>query len=308
VNVASIARGALYVLSAPVLLAGCGVNPGVGAPATSRIGVDSQVKGRTFFFSGKPESFVVPANVHHINVSLRAAIGDRYILGCPHGDKGARVVAVIPVTPHEKLIVYVGGAGYGANGGFNGGGNGGSPGGRGGGGASDVRVGSGTLRDRILVAGGAGGQGGGNGQMDHHEGGCGGSGGLNGGAGSDGGYGSQRSGFGGAGGTQTAGGSGGGGGSSAHPGNPGADGARGAGGDGGNNTSSYQGAGGAGGGGGYYGGGGGGSGGGHSSSNLNSGGGGGGGSSYAERKATHVQFWSSWKNATTDGQVVFSWQ
>lgn len=309
INLSSIARGVLCSVSVTLMSAGCGGNQGIGAPSTSRIGSNSQVKGRTFFFSAKPQPFIVPANVHEINVILRGAAGMRYAVGCPRDDKGARVFAVIPVIPHEKLIVYVGGAGYGSNGGFNGGGNGGYPAGRGGGGASDVRVGTGRLRDRILVAGGGGGQGGGNGEMDHHEGGCGGNGGLNGSAGSDGGYGSDENGFGGAGGTQTTGGSGGaGGGSTSHPGNPGANGTRAAGGDGGNNTSSYDGAGGAGGGGGYYGGGGGGSGGGYSSSNYNSGGGGGGGSSYAERKAKHVHFWSGWKHATTDGLVVFSWQ
>jgi len=310
-KLSSVVRSALGTLSAAAFLSGCGGNAGAGAPATSGIGAEVKpaLKKKTFYFSAKPQSFVVPANVHQISVILRGAAGDRYVIGCPRTDRGARVAAVIPVTPHEKLAVYVGGEGYGANGGFNGGGNGGSPGGSGGGGASDVRVSPYRLRDRVLVAGGGGGQGGGNGQMDHHEGGCGGNAGLDGDDGDEGGYGSGGNGLGGAGGTQTAGGSGGaGGGPQSPPGNPGANDALGNGGAGGGNASSEDGGGGAGGGGGYYGGGGGGSGAGYGSSNYNSGGGGGGGSSYAEPKATHVRFWRGYRRATTDGVVIFSWQ
>ena len=37
------------------------------------------------------------------------------------------------------------------------------------------------------------------------------------------------------------------------------------------------------------------------------GGGGGGGSSYVEPSATYVRYWGNWKNASGNGQVVFSW-
>ena len=78
---------------------------------------------------------------------------------------GGRVRAVIPVTPRERLVIYVGGDASGATAGFNGGGSG-APGGYitehgyGGGGASDVREHGDRLWDRIVIAGGGGGDGG----------------------------------------------------------------------------------------------------------------------------------------------------
>ena len=68
------------------------------------------------------------------------AIGSRDTGPISHG---GRVHAVIPVTPGETLVVYVGGDATGSTGGFNGGADGGagsySADGYGGGGASDVR-------------------------------------------------------------------------------------------------------------------------------------------------------------------------
>jgi Glycine rich protein len=302
----SIARYGLCFFSAVGLLAGCGGNAGIGAPGLSGIGreIRPQQKGKTFFFSANAQSFTVPANVHSINVVVRGAAG---ALGCPHSARGARVYAVIPVRPHEKLIVYVGGQGSGSTGGFNGGGNGGGVyGGGGGGGASDVRVSPGGIRDRILVAGGGGSQGGDNFTISSQDSGCGGDGGLVGGRGGDG-FDYGGAGQGGTGGTQSVGGTGGAGGGKGsgcrQSGQPGRPGARGAGGSGGKQRSA---GGGGGGGGGYFGGGGGGS--ACRSHDNNGGGGGGGGSSFAERKAMNVHFWKGWKNATTDGLVVFSWQ
>jgi len=104
------------------------------------------------------------------------------LAGC--SGAGGSVKATIPVTPGEKLAIFVGG--YGATaGGFNGGGTGGSTGGSGGnggggGGASDVRQGGDRLANRVVVAGGGGGSIGGAGGGNCYRGGpdgCGGDGG-----------------------------------------------------------------------------------------------------------------------------------
>lgn len=102
----------------------------------------------------------MPVHVTQIKVIARGAHG----VGSPVSD-GGRVHAVIPVTPGEKLVIYVGGDASGSTGGFNGGANGGqgyycSCPGYGGGGATDVRERGSGLGNRVLVAGGSGGQGG----------------------------------------------------------------------------------------------------------------------------------------------------
>jgi hypothetical protein len=311
----SVGRYAFYALSicsVAAFLAGCRANPGIGIPTTagSTTRAHSDANGKTFFYTGKPQVFEVPANVHSITVVVRGASGEY----C-HGDhsfsgKGGRVFAVIPVTPHQKLWVYVGGQGNGSSGGFNGGGNGGDPPSfgnpsSGGGGASDVRVAPGRRSDRILVAGGGGGDGEPFGNTTHAYWGCAGyGGGLVGGDGLGGFNYYGNGGGGGGGGSQGAGGTGGQGG--APNGNAGENGRLGIGGTGGQ-AGAYS-HGGGGGGGGYYGGGGGGGGESESSNRFGGGGGGGGGSAFAEPKATHVRFWSNWKNATGDGLVVFDWQ
>jgi hypothetical protein len=266
---------------------------------------------KTFLYTGKRQAFQVPLNVHSITVVMRGASGEY----CQtYRARGGRVFAVIPVTPHQKLWVYVGGQGNGTSGGFNGGGNGGSDPSSGnpsssGGGASDVRNDRDRLSDRILVAGGGGGDGEPFGNTKRSDWGCAGyGGGLVGGDGLGGLNYYGAGGGGGAGGSQSAGGTGGQGGapSSPYPGNPGENGAPGIGGAGGQAAGGYS-SGGGGGGGGYYGGGGGGSGEGGYTTDFGGGGGGGGGSSFAEPKATHVHIWQNWKGATGDGQVVFSW-
>jgi len=137
----------------------------------------------TFAYTGAPQTFTVPAGVTSIKLDARGAqggssdnsgylqYGAAYAL--PYsGGAGARVQATLAVVPGQVLTLYVGGAGStppfssgGSGGGYNGGGNGsgdnGNPGasGGGGGGASDVRTGSATLADRLLVAAGGGGGG-----------------------------------------------------------------------------------------------------------------------------------------------------
>lgn len=302
-----------FTISAAALVAGCSGNPGTGMPTTSGnvLRTHSAPNGKTFHYTGTPQVFRVPANVRSITVVVRGASGGENCRPVQYAGRGGRVFAVIPVTPHQKLWVYVGGQGSGSSnaGGFNGGGNGGSGAHSGGGGASDVRVAPGRRADRILVAGGGGGAGEPFGNTSRSDFGCPGyGGGLVGGDGLIGLFYYGGGGGGGTGGSQSAGGIGGQGGApnSPYPGNPGKNGRLGVGGAGGL-RGYYALGGGGGGGGGYYGGGGGGSG-SNGSSYYGGGGGGGGGSSFAEPKATQVHIWKNWKNATSDGLVVFSWQ
>lgn len=295
---------------ATALLAGCGgsqVAPTGGIPTGSA--ATSFPYHKTFNYTGRAQDFKVPAGVMQFKVIALGAHG----AGSPEA-YGGRVHAVIPVTPGETLVVYVGGNASGATGGFNGGANGGKayysccPG-QGGGGASDVREGGDGLPNRIIVVGGGGGGGNRSGTPD--GGGAGGKGGgYVGGSGQTGDEGYDGGG-GGSGGTQEEGGAGGGSGSgSLGRGNPGAPGSLGEGGVGGagcyTTSGCYEGGSGGGGGGGYYGGGGGGAGGGASGYSY-TGGGGGGGSSYAESSATDVHMWRGWKESAGNGLVVISW-
>ncbi len=300
----NLARFALTIGAAVALLAGCGGGGESATPAADQV-AQALTHSRTFNYTGTKQSFAVPAGVTHIAVVARGAHG----ASCPKTARGARVYAEIPVTPKERLDIYVGGDG--GSGGFNGGGAGGNGYLDDGGGASDVRVSPGRLRDRILVAAGGGGA-----SAVYY--GCaygvdwgtgGGGGGPTGENGNEGGpYYNGTEGQGGSGGTQTQGGAGGDGGtasSCSKDGNPGAAGALGLGGSGGNKIAD-PGSGGGGGGGGYFGGGGGGSA-CPPEPPYSGGGGGGGGSSYAEPRATNVRFWPNWKNASGNGLVVFSW-
>jgi hypothetical protein len=302
VNTFCFGRLALIV-GAAALLSGCGSS--MPMEGLSNVAAVNQVakSAKTFHYTGREQTFLVPERVRQINVVMRGAAGggvDDYL------GRGGRVHGIIRVRPGEILFVFVGGQGNGAIGGFNGGG---APGagpsgsnGYGGGGASDIRERDDTMKDRILVASGGGGQG------DY---GADGQGGAGGGAtgGIGGGYGSY--GQGGGGGTQSRGGQGGAGGEDDHPGSPGNSGTLGNGGNGGQggyNPSGYSGGGGGGGGGGYYGGGGGGGGGAAFASIYGeTGGGGGGGSSWAKSTVADFRTWAGWKDAKGDGLVVFSW-
>jgi hypothetical protein len=303
-----------YVLAncvAAAMLAACGGSQlPMGAPSV--IG-EAQSHHQTFDYTGKKQTFKVPAGVKLITVDARGAAGGGSYSG-HQGGLGGRVTAELPVTPGESLTIFVGGSTDGASGGYNGGGRGISftlSGSNvisyGGGGATDIRESGTALNDRILVAGGGGGLG--NGEFA----GVGGSGGLGGGEvagngaegeGSKGrhGYHCYFYGGGGGGGTQHDGGRGG---RNSCDGRGGADGALGDGGNGGEGSSA---GGGGGGGGGYYGGGGGGGGTFRQSQQYSgSSGGGGGGSSYAEPRAQKYRNWRGWKSAIGSGRVVISW-
>jgi hypothetical protein len=301
------------------LLSGCGGASSPGITPNAAGNVVSQAKGsETFNYTGAEQKFVVPNGVTKVKVRAIGAAGAgvegvgcgplaAYDTGICYG-RGGRVDAEIPVTPGEKLYVNVGGKGGSVAGGFNGGGN---PGitasydyGNGGGGASDIRAGGHSLKDRIIVAAGGGGEGFG----QEYEMSVGGNGG-----GATGGNGSGEFGEGGSGGSQTQGGAGGaaGGstGSASASGQPGGDGALGVGGSGGNGGvgAHYEGGSGGGGGAGYYGGGGGGGSGADRCCIAGAGGGGGGGSSYIEPTAIKFHTWTGWKDATGDGLIVVGW-
>jgi len=133
---------------AVAMLAGCGGRAGNGVVPTSGA-PDSLPNHKSFYYTGAAQDFTVPAGVRHVTVVARGAKGDG--LGNRKAN-GGRVHATIPVTPGEKLVIYVGGDASETTGGFNGGagtGKGyGVDNGYGGGGASDVRQG----RDPVVPA------------------------------------------------------------------------------------------------------------------------------------------------------------
>lgn len=299
-KISSFGRGALSFCVAIAMLAGCGGHASDGVVPTNVL-PNSLPRHKTFNYTGAAQDFKVPAGVTQLKIIARGASGggDGNYEGRDVQALGGRVRAIIPVTPGEKLTVFVGGRGSRPSGGFNGGGSGvGEPSccdGYGGGGASDVRQNGDSLAHRILVAGGGGGA---EAFAWPEYGGLGGKGGGGNGAAGTNGYtsgGSSHGGYGGAGGTQSVGGKGGnGGGGSSYGGGAGSSGSLGVGGAGGQagGHNSYVGGGGGGGGGGYYGG---------------PGGGGGGGSSFIESRAFGGRSWQGWKNAGTNGLVVISW-
>ena len=189
------------------------------------LGVGSTTTGKitTFNYTGNCQQYVAPRTGKY-TLEVWGAQGGA---GDSRAGKGGYAKGTVNLTAGEVIHIYVGGSS-----GYNGGATSNRPEGCGGG-ASDIRIGSGTLYDRILVAGGGGGFGG---RSD----GIGGSGG--GASGGNGGNGYGGIGYGG---TQTAGGAGGRNASSGTFGNGGA--------AGGSNANGR-----AGGGGGWYGGGGGG--------------------------------------------------
>jgi len=300
-------RCALSVCVAALLLSACGGSSMPIQASHDALSPTTSKNSKTFTYTHKKQSFVVPPGVTQLTVVALGGEGDAGPVYYPSADtpgSPGRVYAIIPVHPRQRLDVYVGGSG--AHGGFNGGGTGVNRGG----GASDVRLHGGALTDRIIVAAGGGGAGEAIYTYGTAYGGKGG--GLAGQSG--GGGGSSDCGAGGTGATQTDGGSGGAGGArssrSAYNGQPGGDGTLGIGGSGGQGASSGSVAGGGGGGGGYYGGGGGGGGGYvnyYSRYESSLGGGGGGGSSYVEPSAIKSRTWTGWKKAPGDGLVVLSW-
>ena len=129
----------------------------------------SRSQEASFRFTGRVQQFIVPEGVYSLQVEAVGASGGKscrkgHVYGSP--GLGGKVQVSVDVNPGQKLDIYVGGLGYNGNnasagvGGYNGGANGGfineqyTSGG--GGGATDIRHGNGTLRDRMIVAGGGG--------------------------------------------------------------------------------------------------------------------------------------------------------
>jgi hypothetical protein len=258
-----------------------------------------------FAYTGRPQSFTVPPGVTALMVRAFGAAGGEGG-GDAAGGRGGETSGTIPVTPNERLELFVGGSGGKARGcaggapGFNGGGAGGGrgthsgigflchqTGGGGGGGASDVRRAGNTATDIVLLAGAGGG---GSGLGDAR-------GGAGGGLIAESGGGTHLC-SGGGGATQRKGGAGGdckivcrerGDAGKQH-----------AGGDGGNaSIPPIPGGGGGGGGGGYYGGGG------ACGTRIAKSAAGGGGSSFVVSSATHVSIHRGVRSG--DGSIVLSW-
>ncbi|MEY4522523.1 MAG: hypothetical protein RIT10_1708 [Bacteroidota bacterium] len=115
---------------------------------------------QTFNYTGGPQTWVVPACVSTVTITVAGAKG-----GGANGGNGAVVTGTLSVTPGQILQINVGGSGTCPTAGWNGGGTG-QPSGIGypscgGGGASDIRTAPYGLNNRIVVAGGGGGNGGG---------------------------------------------------------------------------------------------------------------------------------------------------
>ncbi|MCC7301189.1 MAG: T9SS type A sorting domain-containing protein [Bacteroidia bacterium] len=119
----------------------------------------------TFYFTGSPEQFTVPACVDTLYISAWGAQGQNALIGGT-GGLGGYAFGDKTVNPGDVVYVRVGGQN-----GYNGGGRAGLNGNNAfsmppqgdsagcGGGASDVRINGVALPDRVIVAGGGGGAG-----------------------------------------------------------------------------------------------------------------------------------------------------
>ncbi len=115
-------------------------------------------------FTGAMQIYTVPCGVTSLLIEAYGAQGGNGATGGNSstggsGALGGYASGTLTVVPGQTLFIYVGGSGATPTGGFNGGGSGGSQNAGGGGGATDVRVNSTNVADRVLVAGGGGGGG-----------------------------------------------------------------------------------------------------------------------------------------------------
>jgi hypothetical protein len=98
----------------------------IGPADDANLGTNGVKNKKTFYYTGKEQTFVVPTGVKQLTVTARGGEGagvSYYPSTDPPGFPG-RVYAIIRVHPGEKVYVFVGGSG--AHGGFNGGGAGGT--------------------------------------------------------------------------------------------------------------------------------------------------------------------------------------
>ncbi|MGB8150319.1 MAG: hypothetical protein WCE97_03885, partial [Candidatus Cybelea sp.] len=106
------------------MLAGCGGSqPPIGVYGTTA-STQAVSRDKVFKYTGGKQSFKVPADVTHVTITAYGAggaPGGNFASGDQAlGGKGGDVTATIPVTPGERLAIFVGGKGE--HGGFNGGG------------------------------------------------------------------------------------------------------------------------------------------------------------------------------------------
>jgi hypothetical protein len=108
-RVSGLSRYALYSCVVAILAACGGSQSLTGAQSAIP---NAASKTKTFSYTGHKQSFTVPPGVTTIKIIALGASGGAstggYGTGGVGGD-GGRVKATIPVTPDEKLVVFVGG-------------------------------------------------------------------------------------------------------------------------------------------------------------------------------------------------------
>jgi hypothetical protein len=114
---------------------------------------------QTFNYTGAVQTFTVPVCVFSISLQVSGSQGGTNAQGLM-GGLGGIATGILAVTPGDVLNIYVGGIN-----GYNGGGTASQPGcfdatGGVGGGASDIRLNSSSITNRVIVGGGGGGAGG----------------------------------------------------------------------------------------------------------------------------------------------------
>src|SRR5277367_6307246 len=135
---------------AGALLSGCG-GSSIPVAGTGNATTGAAPKSeKTFHYTGKEQTFTVPAGVTQLTVVAHGGegAGEVYYGSTDYPGLPGRVFAIIQVQAKHKLYVFVGGSGD--HGGFNGGAAGGSEErykGNAGGGASDVRMGGDALTE-----------------------------------------------------------------------------------------------------------------------------------------------------------------
>jgi hypothetical protein len=129
--------------------------------AISTVTANFTCPSSTFTYTGSLQTYVVPACASQVHLEAYGAQGASGVAGGLQGGLGGYAKGDITATPGQTITVVVGGQGTRFNGG--GGGVSANVAVANGGDASDIRVGSTSISNRILVAGGGGGGGNGDG-------------------------------------------------------------------------------------------------------------------------------------------------
>jgi hypothetical protein len=106
-RVSGLSRYAL-ICCVTAILAGCGGTQSLTG-AQGPIIPNAASKTKTFSYTGHRQTFTVPPGVTTIKIIALGASGGASTGGYGTGGDGGRVKATIPVTPDEKLVVFVGG-------------------------------------------------------------------------------------------------------------------------------------------------------------------------------------------------------